>query len=626
MKIETLVKLILGILIIFALLSAFLTTFYINQLMYNGKLVNYAGIVRGGTQRIVKLEVAGIHSDHLIGTLDKILSGLSEGSKELGLPKVGDEKFLSKLNEVKNKWNNLKELIRLTRQDKTYLPKLLEESENYFTLTNELVSLAEEFSEKKVRMGKFLTLSILIINILLLLLTFVAIQRKVIKPLYNFNDFIEKLTQGDLTHTLEVKGKNEISFLASYLNKLVEAYSNIINKVLHTVAKDIELTDRLRETAYHTLKQSKNLASQSLQISASAEQMTQTIAEIAKNTTQVAESSEKAMQVAISGKSLSDKAVASIETLYQSSSQLSEIINRLNQRTREIEEIVTIIKEIADQTNLLALNATIEAARAGEYGRGFAVVAEEIRRLAERTIKATEEISERIFNIQSDSANTVKSMDVSLKEVKQATDFINELGNYMQHIVESFVKVKEQITQIASAVEEQSITTEEVAKNIEKVSQIAKELETVANGVMDRSKEVFRTINELRKTTEGLKTKESHLLLLDLAKTDHRIFVGRIYAHLEGASSIDVSKLTDHKSCKFGKWYLDEGMRLCGHLASFKALEEPHAKVHALAKEVILAYNKGDKTKALELFKELEKASQKMIELLEETKKSWRSV
>ncbi|MDW8136106.1 MAG: methyl-accepting chemotaxis protein [Thermodesulfobacterium sp.] len=625
MKIANLIKLIIGILIVFSLLSAFLTLFYIDQLIYDGRLVNYAGMVRGGTQRLIKLETVGKPSNNLIETLDKILVGLSEGSKELNLPKVKDEKFLSKLKEVKTKWNNLKELIRLVRQDKNYLPKLIEESESYFNLTNELVSLAEEASRKKVTWGKFLALGLLIVNILLFLLIFVIIHRKIIKSLYNFINFIEKLTQGDLTQTLEVKGKDEISLLASYLNKLVDSYSNIINKVLQSVAKDIDATDRLRETAYQTLNQSKSLASQSLQISASAEQMSQTIAEIAKNTTQVAESSEKAMQIAISGKSLSDKAVTSIESLYQSSSQLSEVINRLNQRTREIEEIVTIIKDIADQTNLLALNATIEAARAGEHGRGFAVVAEEIRRLAERTIKATEEISERILNIQNDSVITVKSMETSLKEVKQATDSINELGNSIQLVVESFVRVKEQITQIASAVEEQSITTEDVAKNIEKVSQIAKNLEAVANGVMDKSKEVFRTLNELRKATEGLKTKEGHLITLDLAKTDHRIFVGRIFAHLEGATVIDVSKLTDHRGCKFGKWYLGEGMQLCGHLASFKALDEPHAKVHALAREVILASNRGDRAKAFELFKELEKASQKMIELIEETKRAWRS-
>lgn len=626
MKIGRLVQLIIGILIIFSLLSSFLTIFYINQMTHDGRIVNYAGIVRGGTQRLIKLEVVGIPSEVLIQSLDKILIALSEGNKELGLPKVEDEKFLSKLNEVKTKWNTLKDLIKLYRQDKNYLSKLIQESENYFNLTNELVSLAEEISKKKVNWGKFLAMGILIINLLLLLFIFITFHTKVTKPLSKFINFIEKLTQGDFTQTLEVKGKDEIALLASYLNKLVESYSNIINKVLHAVVKDIDATDRLRETAYLTLNQSKNLTSQSLQISASAEQMSQTIAEIAKNTTQVAENSEKAMQIAITGKSLSDKAVTNIESLYQSSSQLSEIINRLNQRTREIEEIVTIIKDIADQTNLLALNATIEAARAGEHGRGFAVVAEEIRRLAERTIKATEEISERIINIQNDSTTTVKSMDHSLKEVRQATEFINKLGNSMQEIVDSFVKVKEQITQIASAVEEQSITTEEVAKNIEKISQIAKELETVANGVMDKSKEVFKNVNELRNLTEGLKTKESHLLMFDLAKTDHRIFVGRIHAHLEGATSIDVSKLKDHKNCKFGKWYFEEGMNLCGNLFSFKALDEPHAKVHALAKEVILASNKGEKEKAWQLFYELEKASQKMIELLEETKRACRSV
>ncbi len=183
------------------------------------------------------------------------------------------------------------------------------------------------------------------------------------------------------------------------------------------------------------------------------------------------------MKTANQGKALSSDAIKVVEDVYQSTSQLSEVVKRLNQRAEEIGEIVTVIKDIADQTNLLALNAAIEAARAGEQGRGFAVVADEVRKLAERTIKATDEISEKIRNIQNESQQTSKSMEVSLKNVTRANDFIKELGNSLLHIVDSVNRVKDQITQIATAVDEQSAASEEVAKNIEKTSEIAKEME-----------------------------------------------------------------------------------------------------------------------------------------------------
>ncbi|WP_353684647.1 methyl-accepting chemotaxis protein [Thermodesulfovibrio sp. 3907-1M] len=612
---------LIHLLFVFSLTGTALMFVSLAGMTDDGRVVNYAGIVRGGTQRLIKLELAGKPSDELIANLDKIITGLSEGSKELNLPKVTDERFTSKLNELKTKWASLKNLIKNFRQDKTLSGKLLEDSEDYFKLTNEVVFAAENYSRKKVVTSKVIQITIFAVNVALLALIFIMTQKKIIKPIYNFSNLIERVSKDDLTTKVETKGKDEISQLGSHLNGMVQSFSGIIDKILQTVVGVIDSTDKLRERAERASDGSRNQSSQASQIATAAEEMSQTITDIAKNASQAAESAEEAMKTASEGKALSNDAIKVVEEVYQSTAELSQVVQSLNRRAEEIGEIVTVIKDIADQTNLLALNAAIEAARAGEQGRGFAVVADEVRKLAERTIKATDEISEKIRNIQNEAEATSRSMDISLKNVTKANEFIKELGNSLLHIVDSVNRVKDQITQIATAVDEQSAASEEVAKNIEKTSEIAKEMERIASEVMTSVNELTKIVEDLRNATSGFKTEASRFLVIDLAKTDHRVFVGKIGACLTGSLSLSAEQLPDHRNCRFGKWYLDEGQRLCGHLASFKAIDEPHARIHSLAKEAISACNRGDTKRAEELYRQIETLSHNLVNLLDNLKR-----
>jgi methyl-accepting chemotaxis protein len=336
-----------------------------------------------------------------------------------------------------------------------------------------------------------------LVIVLLCGLTGVILTRSIAPPLLAATAALERLAEKDLTVSVDELSHDEIGRLCIALNSSVASIRGVMTSFAQGADTLSSATTEISARSIQSAGNAHTQSSKTNQIAAAAQEMTATIGEISHNAESAAAASRESASTANQGGTVMRAAATTMERIAAATSTVSEKMNSLAHRSEEIGKVVNVIQEISEQTNLLALNAAIEAARAGEHGRGFAVVAGEVRRLAERTKGATEEIAGTIRSIQEETRETLTVMQDSRSAVESGMSETAHARKNLEAIIEASKQVEHQIQMIATAATEQTAASGEISESAGQISQLSNETAQGAEEAVEALKNLASLASDL---------------------------------------------------------------------------------------------------------------------------------
>lgn len=361
-------------------------------------------------------------------------------------------------------------------------------------------------SQKTYAMEQKEVIGALILAVLVSFVVFlVMIQRTILTPARNLVNDLARMASGDFTHKISVSSEDEIGQVASSAARLQEDMNQIVKQINQSVFR---VSASAEEMAHITEQSNQAMMSQrneTDQVATAMNEMTATVHEVAQNAQLAAGSANQANSEVNTGQAVVNEAIRAIASLVQKVERAADVIQELESNSNEIGSVLDVIRSIAEQTNLLALNAAIEAARAGEQGRGFAVVADEVRVLAQRTQKSTQEIQGMIQRLQTGAQEAVESMKQSRSQADTTRDTAAKAGQVLTSITKAVTNINDMNALIASAAEEQNAVAEEINRNIVNISSAAENTAESAAQTANASEELRNVAEELKHVVSRLK-------------------------------------------------------------------------------------------------------------------------
>ena len=398
--------------------------------------------------------------------------------------------MINSSEKLLNNYNYLKEVYTKMQNiavSRTASLKTMEEMiDKVRVVVNTMTKSSSESSINSILRANIVIFVMLILMIVTAVFSLLAVQKTVLSPINMFVNTAKNLTSGDkdLTIRLATKTKDELAELALYFNTFIENVQTIVKEV--------------KEAAQDVASGNNQLAATMEEFSATFSSQAEQVDNIVVDMNVIKNNSEEATSEMKGQHKLNNIKNTMLE-ISDNTKQLSKTIDNLLESSTQIGEILTVINDIADQTNLLALNAAIEAARAGEAGRGFAVVADEVRKLAERTTKATSEIESIISSLQHESEQAAIAMKSADTSVSTGVDVIEETASSFNLVVDGVNDVTNSTHSMMTNFEEQYHTIQDVTDKTQAIASGIEESNVAVN-------EVTVTVDHLQERTEKLKT------------------------------------------------------------------------------------------------------------------------
>ncbi|WP_181593089.1 methyl-accepting chemotaxis protein [Paenibacillus sp. YN15] len=345
-----------------------------------------------------------------------------------------------------------------------------------------------------------------------------AFARVIFIPLRRMTAEMQRVQNGDLTVEMTVRGKDEVARLAAGFSQMVKDLRRMISAIKTSTELLHQSAGMLVDNMGHTEKVGQQITQDAGDASVHAQgqwnasretaramgEVGAGVNRVAESASVVAEASQAAASAVRDGDASVHLAVDQMEIIGRFSQAAAADIRRLEERSREVEQIAGTIRDIAAQTNLLALNAAIEAARAGEAGRGFAVVADQVRKLSVQSEASTAAITELIRNIQIDTGRAVQAAEKEYAEVRKGLEEINAVGGQFHHILSQVDKVASEVQEVSAVSQQIAAAAEEVTASVEEVARMSQLASGLIDGIASASREQSVMVANTRQSSEEL--------------------------------------------------------------------------------------------------------------------------
>jgi methyl-accepting chemotaxis protein len=342
----------------------------------------------------------------------------------------------------------------------------------------------------------------LIMGVAIFLLTsgfIFLLARSITSPLNQLRATIVGVEKSqDFTQRVKISSTDEVGQIAKSFNDLMITLQQAFTQVLGSVSKVSDAAQGLSASSSMASQMSSVQSETTASMAAAIEELTVSVQHVSESANEASAISQNSGNLSNEGGEVITNAASEMSKIAETVRLAAQDIEKLDKHSNQVSSIVQVIKEVADQTNLLALNAAIEAARAGEQGRGFAVVADEVRKLAERTTRATEEITKMIGAMQQSAQAAVTTMEAAVDQVSGGVEMATQAGSAIVKIKQSSEQVVGVVNDITSALSEQTIASNAIATQVEKVAQLTEENSAAISQTANAAKELHELADAMR--------------------------------------------------------------------------------------------------------------------------------